>query len=104
MPRTSYIETHVDFTRIGDDLGAIEPPTITLREILERLQTQLEKARRNGATWEQMSSTLRANKVDASPKALREFLEGADTGKAAAATARRSADTPAAPTSPATLV
>ena len=92
MPRTNYVETHLDFGAIADDLGAIEPPTITLRQILERIRPQLEGSRKRGVTYEQMSKTLKTHGIVASGRAIREFMEGTAAGKGTSATARRTAD------------
>ncbi|MCY4607889.1 MAG: hypothetical protein OXD40_04740 [bacterium] len=92
MPRTEYVETHLDFGAIADDLGAIEPPKITLRQILERIRPQLELSRKRGATYEQMSKTLKAHGIVASARAIREFMEGTATKRSAAGADRRTAD------------
>ena len=71
----TFIETHIDIPAIEADLAAIEPPTITLNEVLVRLAPTLVAAHRKGATAEQIRDRLKAHKIQASVAAINDVIE-----------------------------
>lgn len=75
MSRT-YVENHLDFPALGAGLAAIEPPTITAEEVLERLAPQITGAHRRGVTVAQIRDYLKAHKIQVSADDLTRFLDG----------------------------
>ena len=53
------IETQVDWSGIESDLAALEPPTISVRNALDRLKPSLDAQVRRGVTAEQMVPVLK---------------------------------------------
>ena len=75
MSRT-YVENHLDFPALGAGLSAIEPPTITAEEVLERLAPQITGAHRRGVTIAQIRDFLKAHKIQVTADELTRFLDG----------------------------
>ena len=75
MSRT-YVESHLDLQAIEADIAAIEPPTITQDEVLERLAPQIVSAHRRGVTAEQIRDSLKAHRIQASAAAITRLIEG----------------------------
>ena len=75
MART-FVETHIDLPTIEADIATIEPPTITLDEVLARLAPSLVAAHRKGVTAEQLRDRLKAHKIMVSVAAINDVIEG----------------------------
>ena len=71
----TFVETHIDLPTIEADLAAIEPPTITLDQVLARLAPALVAAHRKGVTAEQLRDRLKAHKIMASVAAITDVIE-----------------------------
>ena len=70
-----FIETQVHRSGIESDLAALEPPTISVRNALDRLKPSLDAQVRRGVTAEQMVPVLKARGIVVSRKALAHYLE-----------------------------
>ena len=75
MART-YVESHIDLPSIEADIAAIDPPTITVEEVLDRLAPTLVAAHRKGVTAEQLRDRLKAHKITVSVAAITALIEG----------------------------
>ena len=75
MART-FVKTHIDLPTIEADIAMIEPPTITVDEVLDRLAPSLVAAHRKGVTAEQLRDRLKAHKITVSVAAITAIIEG----------------------------
>ncbi len=112
MART-FIEAHLDIPSIEADLAAIEPPTITREEVLDRLTPAIRAAIKRGATDDQISESLEARGITGLKTAIANIRAGKEAPAAKKKPAKKAARTstqpppPAAPASgdaPGTLV
>ena len=69
------IEARADWSGIESDPAALEPPTISVRNALDRLKPSLDAQVRRGVTAEQMIPVLKARGIVVSRKALAHYLE-----------------------------
>ena len=60
---------------IESDLAGLEPPTISVRNALDRLKPSLDAQVRRGVTAEQMVPVLKARGIVVGRKALAHYLE-----------------------------
>ena len=77
MPRT-FVEAHLDLQAVGADIAALEPPTITLDEVLDRLGPQITAASQRGATHEQIRDSLKGHGIVVSVSAVARIVTGDD--------------------------
>ena len=91
------IETQVDWSGIESDLAALEPPTISVRNALDRLKPSLDAQVRRGVTAEQMVPVLKARGIVVSRKALAHYLETGELPELPARPARAFDPAPHAP-------
>ncbi len=100
MART-FVEAHINMPSIEADLAAIEPPVLTLDELLGRLTPQITAASRRGATHEQIRDSLKAHGITVSAAAVARIVAGAEAAEKKAeaakpATGKRQPPPPAA--------
>lgn len=69
------VETQVDWSGIESDLAGLEPPTISVRNALDRLKPSLDAQVRRGVTTAQMVPILKARGIVVGRKALAHYLE-----------------------------
>ena len=78
MARHSFSEATVDFGKMETELGKLEAPVLTLRQILDRLDPKLREMQARGVTTEQMREVLKENGVDIGEQRFRAYIK---TGK-----------------------
>ncbi len=75
MVRT-FVEAHMDFPAIEARLAALEAPTITTDEAIERVTPQIVSAARRGVTHEQIRDALKEHGIIVSLAAISRIIAG----------------------------
>ena len=75
MSRT-YVESQLDFAAMQAGMAAIDPPTITATEVLERLRPQIMAAHKRGVTAEQIRDYLKTHKIQVAAADITGFIAG----------------------------
>ena len=65
----------IDFEAIEGKLGKLEPPKLTLAEVMERLREKLKAQQARGVTVAQLREVLKGYGIELGEKTLRKFLE-----------------------------
>ena len=68
----------VNYVEIDAELAALEPPTVTLQEVLERLDERVREMQSQGVTAEQMLGVLKSHGINIGAQRFRKYLA---TGK-----------------------
>ena len=84
----------VDYTVIDAELSALEPPTVSLQEVLEQLDTRVREMQGKGVTAEQILAVLKGHGVNISVQRFRKYLA---TGKLPDTAARAARALPVEP-------
>ena len=92
MPARRYNESDIDFDAIDADLAKLEPPKLSLKEVLDRLRDRLLEQQARGVTVAQMHAVLKARGIEMGERSLKVFLEkGEVPGRRARAVATQAA-------------
>ena len=68
----------VKYAEIDAELAALVPPTVSLQEVLERLDVRVREMQGRGVTAEQILAVLKGHGVNISVQRFRKYLK---TGK-----------------------
>ena len=74
MPKT-YVAADIDFKAIEAHLATLQPSTLTLDEVVERIRPQLKAARKRGVTWRQLVEALHADGIRVGVRRLQAIVE-----------------------------
>ena len=75
MVARRYNESDIDFDAIDADLAKLEPPKLSLKEVLDRLRDRLLEQQARGVTVAQMHAVLKARGIEMGERSLKVFLE-----------------------------
>ena len=75
MAARRFNETDIDFEAIDADLAKLEPPKLSLKEVLDRLRDRLLEQQARGVTVAQMHAVLKARGIEMGERSLKVFLE-----------------------------
>ena len=75
MAGRRYNEWDIDFEAIDADLAKLAPPTLSLKEVLDRLRDRLLEQQAKGVTVAQMHEVLTARGIHLGERSLKVFLE-----------------------------
>ena len=85
-----YNEWDIDFDAIDADLAKLVPPSLSLKDVLDRLRGRLLEQQAKGVTVAQMHEVLTARGIHLGERSLKVFLEkGELPGRRAKAVAAR---------------
>ena len=88
MPARRFKEADIDFDALVGGLAKLEPPKLSLVDVLDRLRKRLVEQQAKGVTVAQMHEVLRSGGIDFTERSLRTFLnKGALPGRKVAAAA-----------------
>ena len=73
--RWEFNQSALDFEEIEAKLGKLEPPKLTLAEVMERLREKLKAQQARGVTVAQLREVLKGYSIELGEKPLRKFLE-----------------------------
>lgn len=73
MPRT-YREDSIDFAALEADIGALEPPRLTVQDLLDRVRPKLETMHKRGVQPEQMADALKKHGISVDPRKLANYI------------------------------
>ena len=89
MPAKRFNEADIDFDAIEGELAKLEPPKLSLTDVLDRLRKRLVKQQAKGVTVAQMHEVLKSGGIDITERSLRTFLDkGVLPGRKVAEAAR----------------
>ena len=92
MVARRYNEWEIDFDAIDSDLAKLAPPTLSLKDVLDRLRGRLLEQQAKGVTVAQMHEVLTARGIHLGERSLKVFLEkGELPGRRAKSVAARAA-------------
>ncbi len=82
MSAKRFNEADIDFDALDGELAKLEPPKLSLTDVLDRLRKRLVKQQAKGVTVAQMHEVLKSGGVDITERSLRTFFgQGRVAGK-----------------------
>ena len=75
MPAKRFNEADIDFDALDGELAKLEPPKLSLTDVLDRLRKRLVKQQAKGVTVAQMHEVLKSGGIDITERSLRTFLD-----------------------------
>ena len=73
MPAKRFNEADIDFDALDGELAKLEPPKLSLTDVLDRLRKRLVKQQAKGVTVAQMHEVLKSGGIDITERSLRRF-------------------------------
>ena len=74
MPARWFKEADIDFDALDGGLAKLEPPKLSLVDVLDRLRKRLVEQQAKGVTVAQMHEVLRSGGIDFTERSLWTFL------------------------------
>ena len=75
MVRWEFNKSALNFEEIEAKLGKIEPPKLTLAEVMDRLRDKLKAQQARGVTVAQLREVLKGYGIELGEKTLHKYLE-----------------------------
>ena len=75
MVGRGYKESDVDFEAIGEEMGKLVPPRLSVEDVLARLRDKMVVQRKKGVSLDQMCEVLTRRGIDVGVRQLKSYLE-----------------------------
>ncbi len=75
MVGRGYKEADVDFEAIGEEMGKLVPPRLSVEDVLARLRDKMVVQRKKGVSLDQMCEVLSRRGIEVGARQLKGYLE-----------------------------